>query len=559
MSKNLNFTCAAVLAFFCILFFYSCPTDGDETPSSLFTVTFDKNNSDTDSVNTEPGQKTASPGASIDAMPADPVRYEYVFKEWNIRRNGSGSQFTLYTPIYYNITVYAQWELIKGFVVTFDKNNNDSGSSSSNPLSIQVVPPASIVPALPVEPARPGHVFTGWNSKSDGTGSLFTASVAVNNNIKVYAQWEEKTGCVVTFNKNTSDSGSAGAYPGQKQVPPGVALANAVPPGLPYPPVRHGYNFIGWNSAVNGTGLPFTETVPVSANITVYAQWTPVEYIVTFDKNAVDAGEANPSDKIVRYPAGTIDVLPAAPVRTGYWLESWNTESDGSGIRFSAAVNVTGNITVYAQWVKGYLLANENFEGFTVLHSFTAGAKIPAFQSEFSCDMPSGNTITVINENGNKVLELSSNTANNTTISYNVPSTVMTAVRDSKKAYISYRIKHNGIGVACVPYIYFGNNGSGGLHVSNRFTNNRLDYYNGSSTSNITAPAGVWYELLIIIDYSTSKYSFVFNNGQQLSNLAYRDAAQAGYTNTFGSIRFYENEAAGGKMWIDDIKIWYDN
>jgi uncharacterized repeat protein (TIGR02543 family) len=43
---------------------------------------------------------------------------------------------------------------------------------------------------------------------------------------------------------------------------------------LPTAPVREGYIFTGWNTKANGFGIEFTETTTVTANITVYAQWT---------------------------------------------------------------------------------------------------------------------------------------------------------------------------------------------------------------------------------------------------------------------------------------------
>ena len=44
-----------------------------------------------------------------------------------------------------------------------------------------------------VEPTRSGYKFTGWNTKSDGTGDVFTAETDVIESMTVYAQWQPLT------------------------------------------------------------------------------------------------------------------------------------------------------------------------------------------------------------------------------------------------------------------------------------------------------------------------------------------------------------------------------
>ncbi len=51
----------------------------------------------------------------------------------------------------------------------------------------------------PANPVKSGYTFNGWNTSSDGSGSAFTSSIAVSENITVYAQWT----------KNSSSGGSS--------------------------------------------------------------------------------------------------------------------------------------------------------------------------------------------------------------------------------------------------------------------------------------------------------------------------------------------------------------
>lgn len=71
-------------------------------------------------------------------------------------------------------------------------------------------------------------------------------------------------------------------------------------------------------------------------------------YTVTFDKNGGDT-EASPAAKEV-ISGGNVGTLPTAPTRSGYTFNGWNTQANGSGTAFTAAMAVTDSITVYAQW-----------------------------------------------------------------------------------------------------------------------------------------------------------------------------------------------------------------
>lgn len=78
---------------------------------------------------------------------------------------------------------------------------------------------------------------------------------------------------------------------------------------------------------------------------------------VSFDKNANDATGTMNSQTVT---GGTWLRINNGFTRTGYTLNSWNTEPDGSGTSYTDIYNpennVTGNITLYAQWDKVYTI-----------------------------------------------------------------------------------------------------------------------------------------------------------------------------------------------------------
>jgi len=158
------------------------------------------------------------------------------------------------------------------YTVTFDKNTTDEGSTAPSPATKKVISPATTVGSLPTtEPTRPGYFFTGYNTKTDGTGSPFLATTTVTGNITVYAQW--KMGYKVTFDKN--DPSATDPNPTYVDLET-TAIGESVTVGAdkwPSDPTMAASAFLGWNTQSDGLGTEFTWDTPVTASITVFAKW----------------------------------------------------------------------------------------------------------------------------------------------------------------------------------------------------------------------------------------------------------------------------------------------
>jgi len=350
----------------------------------VYTVTFNKNNTDPGSTDANPATITVTvPAVNVGALPAtEPTRPGYTFAGWSTAQGGGGSPFTATTQVTASIEVFAQWT-VKSYTVTFNKNTTDAGSTDASPLTKTVTWPATTVGTLPAtEPTRTGYTFAGWDTAQGGGGSAFTATTQVTEPITVYAQWTIKS-YTITFNKNNTDEGSTDANPSTKTANHGATMS------LPAEPTRSGYAFAGWDTAQGGGGSSFTATTPVTATITVWAQWAPNVYIVTFNKNNTDAGStgANPATKTVTHPATTVDTLPAPPARDGYIFRSWNTAQNGSGSVFEANTAVTASIPVYAQWERDFSSAHVSL--LSIAGKTTGSQEVRSAPS-------SGNTVTTL-------------------------------------------------------------------------------------------------------------------------------------------------------------------
>ncbi|MBO4614010.1 MAG: InlB B-repeat-containing protein [Bacteroidales bacterium] len=126
---------------------------------------------------------------------------------------------------------------------------------------------------------------------------------------------------------------------------------------------REDYAFINWSVMKDGNGTSYRdgETITVTFNMTLYAQWKctnptsgpePVDSVtITFDANG-GTGEMAP----MSFASGETHHLTAnAFSKENYWFTGWNTSTDGSGTAYadSAEVAVTESVTLFAQWSLG--------------------------------------------------------------------------------------------------------------------------------------------------------------------------------------------------------------
>jgi len=221
------------------------------------------------------------------------------------------------------------------YTVTFDSQD---ATVAASPTSETVTSPATTLGTLPAAPTKTGYNFGGWWTEIGGTGTEFTASTTVTEDITVYAHWSVAPVYTVTYN---SQNGTA--IDAQHVTSPAGSVGT-----LPAPPTYTGYNFGGWYTGTGGTGTAFTAGTAVTADITVYAKWNSYSYIVTFDKQGGTG--TSPSSKTVASPTTTVVTLPTQPTRAGYTFAGWWTGVGGSGTEFTATTVVTANMTVYAYW-----------------------------------------------------------------------------------------------------------------------------------------------------------------------------------------------------------------
>lgn len=116
---------------------------------------------------------------------------------------------------------------------------------------------------------------------------------------------------------------------------------------------RQGYKFTGWNTKPDGTGDTYRpgDSITLTGDITLYAQWKADKAALHYDANANTATGDTPDSEGVT--DGTITVSKNGYANVGYTFTGWNTKPDGTGstIQPGDAVKLpAGGMTVYAQW-----------------------------------------------------------------------------------------------------------------------------------------------------------------------------------------------------------------
>ncbi len=117
-------------------------------------------------------------------------------------------------------------------------------------------------------PKRTGYTFLGWSLSNTATSPSYSAGQAWGGtnkgNYTLYAVWE-KISCAIKF-----DAGSNGGIVGTSDSVVSIVYYGDKIGTLPTAS-KTNYEFKGWNTNQNGSGMYISETYVVKANITLYA------------------------------------------------------------------------------------------------------------------------------------------------------------------------------------------------------------------------------------------------------------------------------------------------
>ena len=276
-------------------------------------------------------------------------------------------------------TIKAQWTA-NVYTITFLPNGG-----SVNPTSKTFTIESTI--ELPT-PTKDSYIFDGWlvtTAEGNWTnGTLYTdSSIAAGKygNVTVTAQWH-KTVTVHFY------SGSKGAVHNQFQ----ITFKNNETAGSVKSPTSFGtidgWTALGWLTSEDAektpnrtiaaaaiTGGTSVTVTPAKFDYNYYAIYSQNQTL-TYNSNAIGDSSVknipsstngtayyNSFDKIANV---THNIPSTVPTRNGYTFASWNTEANGSGVKYNAPGTFTNskqNEKLYAQWTENKYTITYSYNG----------------------------------------------------------------------------------------------------------------------------------------------------------------------------------------------------
>jgi len=317
------------------------------TTNSQYTITYNTTNS---TGGTAPAAATFITGSTpylISANTGNLVRTAFSFSGWNTAADGTGTTYLATGLVSVsptaNLVLYPKWTALK-FTVTYYGNNNSGGTAPTD--STEYLNGASLTVSSVGTLVRNGYNFTGWTTDSANTSSVIAASstITINlANVQLYAKWQ-----VIPYTVTYNSQGGSSVINGSYTV--GGTLT------LPADPTRAGYTFSGWFLASSGgTALVSPYSPPSTGALTLFAQWTPIQYTVTYNGN-LSVGGSVPVNSATYTVGSSIPVVgnTGALIKTGYTFSDWALNSQGTGTVYGAGSSLpvgTSNVTLYARWI----------------------------------------------------------------------------------------------------------------------------------------------------------------------------------------------------------------
>ena len=296
----------------------------------------------------------------------------YTFVGWNTEEHYSGSG-TLYKEedkieMDEDLDLYGMW--------TRPIPLDDQGATKAVVGDVYGTYNSSYLPPY-TNPEKTGYTFNGWYTKPGGANnevitkekaftkdntnwtSNYLFSRPYTSTSSLYAKWTQ----TVTLNANTANHGVS---PNRSA----TATWNATSvSSMTHTTAATGYRLDGYyTAATGGTKIINSDKSLVGGNVivsgdtylssgkwqhagatTLWAQYTPIQYTITFNPNG---GSVDPTSRSVTYDAAITNA--PVPTKTGYNFTGYNT-AGGVSITTNAGVfkaNVDGFTDASAHWIK---------------------------------------------------------------------------------------------------------------------------------------------------------------------------------------------------------------
>lgn len=236
-------------------------------------------------------------------------------------------------------TVTKTFQITINATITYAGNGFTSGSVPASQTGN-----GSVTLASAGTMAKSGYTFGGWviGGQTYAAGDSYT----LTTNVTATAVWTGVT-YTVTYNKNdTSPTSTVSGSPTKASDSYVVGTTSPLSLSTVGTMTKAGYTFGGWSeSANNGAGgSVVADPYTPSGSVTLYAIWTPNDYVITYNRND---GSGTTATQTLSYGNSTALSFNPGWTRTGYNFAGWASTNNGSAL---TSYTVTGTDSLYAVW-----------------------------------------------------------------------------------------------------------------------------------------------------------------------------------------------------------------
>jgi hypothetical protein len=227
-------------------------------------------------------------------------------------------------------TIYIRSEIVNGFKITFDKNDNAATGTMAE-LTINSGDSAKLSTNAFV---KDGSMFSGWMTTPTGTvayvdGAMFKMGTS---SVTLYAKWIKKASYALTI---TAVNGSVTKSPNAVTYDSGTVVSLTPIPS-------NNYHFSGWSGALTGTTNPATITMNSDKSVTAGFEVNPPN---TFSLTVTASnGAVKKTPDLPQYDSGSTVGLKAI-ANTGYKFVDWSGDATGTSDSTAVVINKGKSVT----------------------------------------------------------------------------------------------------------------------------------------------------------------------------------------------------------------------
>ncbi len=271
---------------------------------------------------------------------------EYDFAGWSVSDESYSTEIGTEITVLSDVTYTAQWTP-KNYDVIYLAQDGTEIATQKHPFNSSVTVGRDVT-----APTITGKTFSGWELVEGGVTVADGKFTMPAKTVKFKAAYENIKYTVTYVVAGTIPAGYTKPADAQYNYGDTVTIADA-PTG--YDTAR--YNFSGWKSSnVDITSGSFTMPDIESRVVTITGTFTENEKVnLIYNANGGTPESAVPATESAYTTLNTTVKNPDESFgKIGHKFIGWNTNADGSGSRYEKgdSLNLTSDLTLYAEWEK---------------------------------------------------------------------------------------------------------------------------------------------------------------------------------------------------------------